>query len=149
MEIREAGNHSQRQICPLNTDGPRVIWINVNKRIPPITLKELSRAVNKVTRKQSTDAQEVSLMMLSFLPQIYLSSIWNIFKKSVELGTGPLLWKAAKMKLLSKKEAICRMKDTRSISPLDIFLKLLERPFLSRLMKLVQNRGILHDSQSG
>lgn len=54
-----------------------------------------------------------------------------------------------KMKLLATKESICLVKGTRSISSSDIFLNVLEQLFLSRFQRVLKNRVILHDSQSG
>jgi hypothetical protein len=53
------------------------------------------------------------------------------------------------MKLLAKKESICSVIETRPISLLDIFLKVLERLLLSGFKRVLENRGLLHDSQSG
>jgi Reverse transcriptase (RNA-dependent DNA polymerase) len=53
------------------------------------------------------------------------------------------------MILLAKKEAVCHITDTRPISLLDVFLKITEKLFLTRFQKILENRGILHDSQSG
>ena len=50
---------------------------------------------------------------------------------------------------INKKESICPITETRPISLLDIFLKLLGRLFLRRYNRILKNRGLLHDSRSG
>jgi hypothetical protein len=73
----------------------------------------------------------------------------DIFNVSFTSFTGPKYWKHVKMKLLAKKESICYVSNTRPISLLDIFLKVLERLFLKRFQTVLHNRGILNDTQSG
>ncbi len=87
--------------------------------------------------------------MLKFLPKNDFLPILKIFNESFMKFSGPSYWKQVKMKLLAKKNAICIVSETRPISLLDIFLKILERLFLSRFQKVLTNRGLLHDSQSG
>lgn len=130
-------------------DYPAVVWENVDEPIPPITFNELLKVVDKVKKKHSNDAHGISPYMLRFLPIGFLSHIMNIFNESLANGTLPSYWKHVKMKLLAKKESVCLVKDTRPISLLDIFLKLLEKLFLNRFQLILKNRGILHDSQSG
>ncbi len=130
-------------------DSPEVHWDNYNEPIPPITMKELVKIVHKVKKKHSNDAHGISPYMLRFIPNNFLEPLLQIFNDSFLNLSGPSYWKHVKMKLLAKKESICLVKDTRPISLLDIFLKVLERLFLSRFHRVLENRGLLHDSQSG
>jgi hypothetical protein len=130
-------------------DGPVVMQDNYEEKIPPITMNELMKVVAKVKKKHSTDAHGISPFMLQFLPNNYFLPILKIFNDSFTKFAGPSHWKQVKMKLLAKKNSICPVNETRPISLLDIFLKILERLFLSRFQKVLINRGILDDSQSG
>jgi hypothetical protein len=130
-------------------DSPEIRWDNYDDPIPPITRLELLKAISKVKKKHSSDAHGISSYMLQFIPSSYWGPLLRIFNKSFETYSGPSYWKHVKMKLLAKKESVCAVKDTRPISLLDIFLKILERLFLNRFQTVLKNRGILHESQSG
>ncbi len=130
-------------------DSPEVHWDNYEEKIPPIKMPELLRVVAKVKKKLSSDAHGISTYMLKFLPPMYFVPLLKIFNESLTTGCGPSYWKKVKMKLLPKKDPICAVGDTRPISMLDIFLKILERLFLVRFQKVLTNRGLIHDSQSG
>jgi hypothetical protein len=130
-------------------DSPEVQWENHDEPIPPITMSELLKVIRKVKKKHSNDAHGISPYMLSFIPHNYMVPMLKIFNDSLTTFSGPSYWKHVKMKLLAKKDAICSVTDTRPISLLDIFLKILEKLFLSRFQCVLKNRGLIHDSQSG
>jgi hypothetical protein len=130
-------------------DSPEIHWDNRYEPIPPITMPELLKALGKVKKKHSTDAHGISSYMLRFIPNNYMIPLLQIFNDSLTTFSGPAYWKHVKMKLLAKKESICSISETRPISLLDIFLKVLESLFLSRFKRVLENRGLLHDSQSG
>ena len=131
------------------TDSPEIIWDNHDEMIPPITTDELRSCIAKVKKKHSVDAHGISAYMLSYIPSSYIDPLVRIFNTALTDYSGPSRWKYVKMKLLAKKESVCKVKDTRPISLLDIFLKLLERLFLKRFQSVLDRRGILHESQSG
>ena len=130
-------------------DSPEIIWENNDEEIPPISMGEVKKVIAKLKKKQSCDAHGISPYMLKFLPTGYLSPIVKIFNESLKLRKGPTHWKMVKMKLLAKKDPICPVSDIRPISLLDTFLKVFEKLFLVRFQKILENRGLLHDSQSG
>ncbi|CAF1382134.1 unnamed protein product, partial [Didymodactylos carnosus] len=130
-------------------DSPELIWDNYDEVIPPITLSELMKVVTKRKKKHSVDAHGISSFMFQFIPTPFWIGLLNIFNLSLSSFVGPSYWKTVKMKLLAKKDSVCLVSDTRPISLLDVFLKILERLFLERFQKILCNRGILHDSQSG
>jgi hypothetical protein len=53
------------------------------------------------------------------------------------------------MLLFAKKDSICSPSLTRSISLLDIFLKIDEKLFLTRFRDILYKRGLLLETQSG
>ncbi|CAF1270004.1 unnamed protein product [Adineta ricciae] len=53
------------------------------------------------------------------------------------------------MLLLTKKNALCTLDQTRPISLLDSFLEVYERLFLNRFLTVLNDKGILPDNQSG
>ena len=130
-------------------DSPDVHWDNYDDAIPPITLPELLKVLAKVKNKHSSDAHGISPFMIRFIPGQFMRPLLRIFNGSFSSCSGPSYWKHVKMKLLAKKDPICSIVDTRPISLLDTFLKVLERLMLNRFHKVLENRGILHDSQSG
>ena len=130
-------------------DSPEIVWDNYNEEIPSITMGELRKTITKMKKKQSCDAHGILSAMLKFLPTGYLGLMLKIFNESLKSCTGPSQWKLVKMRLLTKKDTICLVSDTRPISLLDTFLKVFERLFLIRFQKVLENRGLLHDSQSG
>jgi hypothetical protein len=130
-------------------DSPDVLWHNYDEPIPPITMLELLKVLSRVKKKHSNDAHGISPYMLKFIPSNYLEPLLCIFNDSFTTFSGPSYWKHVKMKLLAKKESVCAVTDTKPISLLDIFLKILERLFFSRFQRVLENRGLLHDSQSG
>jgi hypothetical protein len=121
-------------------DSPEVRWDNFDESIPPITMPELLKVVSKVKKKQSIDAHGISPYLLQFIPNSYWKPMLDIFNVSFTSFTGPTYWKHVKMKLLAKKESICCVSNTRPISLLDIFLKVLERLFLKRFQTVLHNR---------
>jgi len=87
--------------------------------------------------------------MFNFLSIQY----WCLLLKTLNLSFSearlPSAWKDMRMLLLAKKEAICPPSATRPISLLDIFLKIDEKLFLTRFRNILNNRGLLPDTQSG
>ena len=113
-------------------DSSEMPWDNVEEPIPPITMSELMKTVSKVKKKQSTDAHGISPFMLQYISRNYFIPLLKIFNDSLRTYSGSPYWEHVKMKLLAKKDSIYLVKDTRPISLLDIFLKVLEKLFLER-----------------
>ena len=130
-------------------DSPEIIWDNHDEPIPTITAAEVRKTIAKMKKKHSNDAHGISSFMLTYIPNSYIDSLVRIFNETLNGYSGPSYWKHVRMKLLAKNETVCRVKDTRPISLLDIFLKLLEKLFLRRFQSALDRRRILHESQSG
>lgn len=131
------------------TDVPHIIWDNWNEPIPRITVHELLKVIRKCKKKHSQDAHGISSYMLNYILTRLFVPILDIFNESIQTGIGPPQWKIVRMKLLPKRDAICNVNDTRPISLLDTFLKILERLMLNRLQKIIEQRGNLNDSHEG
>ena len=130
-------------------DSPGITWENHDEPIPLITAAEVRKTIAKMKKKHSSDAHGISSYMLTHIPNSYIAPLVRMFNETLIGYSGPSYWKHVKMKLLAKKDSICSVKDTRPISLLDIFLKLLEKLFLRRFQSVLDRRGILHESQSG
>jgi hypothetical protein len=126
-------------------DSSVIIWEKREEPIPLVNASEVRKAITKVKRKRSTDAYGILSHMIAFIPDGYIALLVRIYKETLKGYSGPSLWKHSRMKLISKEDSVCKVKDTRPISLLDIFLKL----FLRRFQSVLNTRGILHDSQSG
>ncbi|CAF4730431.1 unnamed protein product, partial [Rotaria magnacalcarata] len=61
----------------------------------------------------------------------------------------PDKFKDVRIILLAKKDAICPPEQTRPISLIDSFLKIHERLYLNRFMTILENKGLIPESQSG
>ena len=80
-----------------------------------------------------------------FPPQYWILFV-QLFNKSFDSCFLPSSWKDVRIILLAKKESICAVANTRPISLLDIFLKLIERLFLTRFLNVLNRQGILPDT---
>ena len=130
-------------------DMPPVMWDNAGERIKPITYFEIIKILDKRKKKKSQDAHGLSPYLLDHIPRHYWHLLIRLFNHSLENAFMPSRWKDIRMVILAKKESICRPMDTRPISLLDSFLKVLERAFLDRFLLILNDRGILPDTQSG
>jgi len=130
-------------------DAPPVAWDNEDEPIPPTTFEEVIKVVNSRDKKFSCDAHGLSSFLFKFLPPQYWFLFVQLFNMSFKLGFFPTLWKDVRIILLAKKDPICQVSNTRPISLLDVFLKIIERLFLIRFVDVLNRRGILPDTQSG
>ena len=130
-------------------DAPPVVWDNVDDPIPPVTVEEVIKVVASRDKKLSEDAHGLSTFMLKFFPPQYWILFVQLFNRSFTSYFFPSSWKDVRIILLAKKESICPASNTRPISLLDIFLKIIERLFLTRFLDVLNKRGILPDTQSG
>ena len=73
----------------------------------------------------------------------------QIFNHSFTTATLPAAWKEARIVILAKKESVCSPGETRLISLLGVFLKVIERLFTNRFRHLLNRRGLIPDSQFG
>ncbi|CAF3324358.1 unnamed protein product [Rotaria sp. Silwood2] len=130
-------------------DAPIVEDVNRSEPISIVTYPEVLNVLRSRKKKQSLDIHGLSPFLLDKIPKNY----WHIFIKlyNDSFANGYILkkFKEVRMILLAKKNAICAPDQTRPISLLDSFLKVQERLFLNRFLRLLKDRGILPDNQSG
>ena len=130
-------------------DAPSTEWENEDELIPPVTYEEVIKVVTSREKKLSCDAHGLSTFLFKFLPPQFWTLFVQLFNYSFTSFFLPSSWKDVRIILLAKKESICNAANTRPIALLDIFLKVIERLFLTRLLKVLKGRGILPDTQSG
>ena len=130
-------------------DAPPISWENHDASIPPVTYPEILQVLAKRKKKMSCDAHGISPVLLERMPKQYWHLLLRLYNCSLTTAFMPTKWKGVRMIVLAKKDSICRPADTRPISLLDSFMKVLERLFLNRFSEILANRGILPDSQSG
>ncbi|CAF0970505.1 unnamed protein product [Didymodactylos carnosus] len=83
------------------------------------------------------------------MPNNYWHFMVELYNYSFETCEIPDKFKEIHMVLLAKKGAICKPDQTRPISLIDNFMKVQERLFLNRFLVILENKGILPNSQSG
>jgi hypothetical protein len=130
-------------------DSPCVDSEIFEEEIPPVSVEETLEVVRKCKKKKSCDAHGLSSYLFNFIPDMYWSMMVEVFNHSFSTASLPAAWKEARMIILAKKESICTPGETRPISLLDVFLKVIERLFTNRFRELLRRRGLLPDSQSG
>ncbi len=87
--------------------------------------------------------------MLKFLDQPYWQLLTDLYNRSFATTLLPEAWKDTRMLLLAKKDAICSPAQTRPISLLDAFQQIGEKLFLTRFRRVLDDRGLLPNNQSG
>ncbi|CAF3569362.1 unnamed protein product [Rotaria socialis] len=131
------------------TDAPCSIEENDNDTIPEVQTLELIDIVRQRSKKRSCDAHGISNFMFQFLPSLYWSLLKKLYNWSFSTAITPSAWNDVRMLLLAKKDPICTPSLTRPISLLDVFLKINEKAFLTRFQNIINNKGLLPDTQSG
>ena len=130
-------------------DAPQVQWDNELDQIPLVTYREVIDILRTRKKKQSLDIHGLSPYILNKIPRNYWQMFVRLYNDSFCKGYILRKWKEVRMVLLTKKNALCTPDQTRPISLLDTFLKVQERLFLNRFLKILKDRGILPDNQSG
>ncbi|CAF3391072.1 unnamed protein product [Rotaria socialis] len=130
-------------------DAPLVQWENAADLIPMVTYPEILNILRSRKKKQSLDIHGLSPFILDKIPQNYWHLLVKLYNYSFTEGYILKKFKEVRMILLAKKNAACTPDQTRPISLLDSFLKVQEKLFLNRFKKILNDRGILPDNQSG
>lgn len=127
--------------------------IDINKsalEVPDIKTKDITKAISLLKNKSSYGVDGVSNKIIKLLPPAHHSFICSSFNYFMSHLAFPTHWKTAKIILLSKtKTSIVSVNDTRPISLLPCFSKLLEKIFLSHFNQWVNDHGFLPDEQTG
>ncbi|CAF3385920.1 unnamed protein product, partial [Rotaria sp. Silwood2] len=122
---------------------------NHSDPIPLVTYPEILKVLVGREKKRSRDSHGLSPYLLGNIPKNYWHFFVRLYNHSFSTFFLPKRSKDVRMILLAKKDAVCTPDKTRPISLLDSFLKVQERLFLNRFLKVLKDRGILPDSQSG
>ncbi|CAM4962520.1 unnamed protein product [Rotaria socialis] len=130
-------------------DSQPILWDNNNDTIPLVSYPELVRVLKAKKQKSSCEAHGLSPMLLDRVPKNYWYLMIPLFNLSLQTIFMPEKWKDVRMAILAKKEPICTPDATRPISLLDCHLKVIEKLFLSSFLKVLNDRGLLPDNQSG
>ena len=100
-------------------------------------------------RKKLLDIHGLSSFILNKIPR----NCWHLFVKlyNYSFTEGFMLkkFKEVRMILLARRNTICTSDQTRRISLLDSFLKIQENLFLTRFIRVLNDRSILPHNQSG
>ncbi|CAF2948771.1 unnamed protein product [Rotaria sp. Silwood2] len=130
-------------------DAPFMQWENEAELIPTVTYPEILNILRSRKKKQSLDIHGLSPFILDKIPKNYWHLLVQLYNYSFSEGYILNKFKEVRMILLAKKNAICIPDQTRPISLLDSFLKVQEKLFHCRFLKILKDRGILPDNQSG
>ncbi|CAF0801792.1 unnamed protein product [Brachionus calyciflorus] len=153
---------NQNKICILNDDTPTFrkssnildlglcsndLTLKYNN---PITMTELTNAINQTTTKNSAGYDNISTKTIKNLNQTCLDNILKIFNASFTLGHVPKTWKNAKVIMIHKnKQDPNEPASFRPISLLSCLSKILERILNERLTNWAEKKKILINEQSG
>ncbi|CAM4741603.1 unnamed protein product [Rotaria magnacalcarata] len=129
-------------------DAPPVQWENAEEPIPMVTYPEILNLLRSRKKKLSLDIHGLSPFLLDKILQNYWHLLVQLYNYSFTEGYILKKFKV-RMILLAKKNAVCTPDQTRPISLLDSFLKVQEKLFLNRFLKILNDRDILPDNQSG
>ena len=154
LMVEMAANHYEEMLKEPNEfirphpliDNPANDLNPFEEEIPSISIEETLEVIKKCKKKKSCDAHGLSSYLFNFLPESYWSTMVKIFNNSFATATLPVAWKEARIVILAKKESICAPSETRPISLLDVFLKVIERLFTNRFRDLLNRRGLLSDT---
>jgi len=122
---------------------------NQSVTIPTVTYPEVLKVLVGRTKKRSLDCHGLSPLLIGKMPKNYWHLLIKLYNHSFSTCFLPSRFKDVKMILLAKNNSICTPELTRPIALLDSFLKVQERLFLNRFRQILNNLGILPDSQSG
>ncbi|CAF1434354.1 unnamed protein product [Rotaria magnacalcarata] len=129
-------------------DSQPILWDSNNDAIPLVSYPELVRVLKAKTKKSSCDAHGLSPMLLDHVPKNFWHLTIPLFNLSLQTTFMPEKWKDVRMVILAKKKNLfCTPDATRPISLLDCHLKVIEKLFLSRFLKVLNDRGLLPDNQ--
>ncbi|CAF4591552.1 unnamed protein product [Rotaria socialis] len=130
-------------------DAPPVQWKNAAEPIPMVTYPEIVNILRSKKKEKCLDIHELSPFILDKIPQNYWHLLVQLYHCSFTEGYILKKFKEVRMIFLAKKNAVCSPDQTRSISLLDSFLKVQEKLFHNRFLKILNDHGILPDNQSG
>ncbi|CAF4343563.1 unnamed protein product [Rotaria magnacalcarata] len=131
------------------TDSPLVLSLENNSPIPDVTYADVLKVVKTRKKKRSCDIHGISSYLLNQLPDNYWHFMVKLYNHSFSTYQMPDKFKDVRIILLAKKDAICPPEQTRPISLIDSFLKIQERLYLNRFMTILENKGLIPESQSG
>ncbi|CAF3066271.1 unnamed protein product [Rotaria socialis] len=130
-------------------DGPPVQWKNAAEPIPTVTYPEIVNILRSRKKEKCLDIHGLSPFILDKIPQNYWHLLAQLHNYSFTEGYILKKFKEVRMIFLAKKNAVCSPDQTRPISLLDSFLKVQEKLFHNRFLKILNDHGILPDNQSG
>ncbi|CAM4798082.1 unnamed protein product [Rotaria magnacalcarata] len=131
------------------TDSPLVLSLENNSPIPDVTYADVLKVVKTRKKKRSCDIHGISSYILNQLPDNYWHFMVKLYNHSFSTYQMPDKFKDVRIILLAKKDAICPPEQTRPISLIDSFLKIQERLYLNRFMTILEDKGLIPESQSG
>jgi hypothetical protein len=115
----------------------------------PITLTELTAALNALQNKKSSDLNDISMYLVKTCFTSISTPLLHIFNKSIEQGIVPEKFKIAKVIPVFKSGDPLDMNNYRPISLLCSFSKLLEKIVSLRLMQYLNDHKLLSNDQFG
>ena len=130
-------------------DSPPICWKNEDEQTSPVTYREILKVLAKTTEERSCNAHGISSILLEHILKPYWHSSVRAYNQSLTTTwIMPSKWKDARITVRAKKDYIGIPTATRPILLLDFFLKVMELLFFYRFPVVLNNRGILPDSQS-
>lgn len=117
--------------------------------LKPINEKELDDIISKMKGGSAPGHDKIDTGTIKSIKQYILKPLTFIYNLCFKTGTFPRQFKISIISPLHKKGDPCLVSNFRPISLLSIFSKILERCIKSRLVKYLDENGILSDLQFG
>ena len=114
-----------------------------------VSVDEVFRELRNLKRKKSTGRDNIPPGMLKDAATIIAKPLAYMINLSLQSGSVPIEWKAAKVIPLFKSGFMVELYNYRSISILPVLSKILERIVYKQLLSHLESNGLMSSFQFG
>ena len=123
----------------VNKNFERIIKEGEKEISPPISIREVKRAIKKLKRRKAADRQNWKNEWILEGGQEMVVSLWKLFNKIQESKKIPLQWNHITIKSIHKKGAKDDLDNKRGIFLVNVIYKTFERVLLERNKVKLEN----------
>ena len=145
--VAAALEEAQREVEPLSPRPPRVV--SGAFRVRPVTLPELSSAMNRMSASKASGIDGVTIGMLRMTFPVVGPHLLSVVNASLVSGKLPAEWKVASVIPLHKSGPVDDPTNYRPLSLLSTVAKITESVVCVQLMTYLLQHDILTDAQHG
>lgn len=127
-------------------------YSRAQKVVPPFTLNELTKSMNQMNHKTSTDPLGISnkILKMTKKSEVLKEHILNLFNKALLEHKVPMVWKHSNISMLLKNGlSVSDPGSYRPISSTPCLARLFERLVLARLQDFLSKNNVIITNQSG